>query len=57
MNATACHLVFATLQQHFKGMSELNLRDCLIYLDDIIVFSSTFEEHLEKLQAAFSHLA
>ena len=29
----------------------------LIYLDIIIVFSSTFEEHLEKLQAVFSRLA
>ena len=40
-----------------RCLGELNLRDCLIYLDDIIVFSSTFEEHLEKLQAVFSRLA
>ena len=38
-------------------MGELNLPDCLIYLDDIIVFSSTFEGNLEKLQAVFSRLA
>ena len=37
-------------------MGELNLRDCLIYLDDIIIFSSTFEEHLKRLQAAFKNL-
>ena len=37
-------------------MGELNLRDCLIYLDDIIIFSSTFAEHLERLQAVFSRL-
>ncbi|MCG8049378.1 MAG: reverse transcriptase family protein, partial [Candidatus Thiodiazotropha endolucinida] len=26
-----------------RAMGELNLRDCLIYLDDIIIFSETFE--------------
>ena len=31
-----------------RCMGELNLRDCLIYLDDVIIFSSTFEEHLER---------
>ena len=36
-------------------MAEMNLRDCLIYLDDII-FSSTFEEHIERLERVFSHL-
>ena len=39
-----------------RCMGEMNLHDCLIYLDDIIVFSSTFEEHLERLQAVFSRL-
>ena len=37
-------------------MGDLNLRDCLIYLDDIIIFSTTFEEHLERLQAVFARL-
>ena len=37
-------------------MGEMNLRDCLIYLDDVIVFSSTFEEHLERLEAVFTRL-
>ena len=36
-------------------MGEMNLRDCLIYLDDIVVFS-TFEQHLEKLEAVFQKL-
>ena len=31
-------------------MSDLNLRDCLIYLDDIVIFSKSFEEHAKKLQ-------
>ena len=34
----------------------VDLTDCLIYLDDIIIFSSTFEEHLERLQAVFARL-
>ena len=29
---------------------------CLIYLDDIIVFASTFEEHLSRLQNVFDRL-
>ena len=37
-------------------MGELNLRDCLFYLDDKIVFSSTFEEHVERLSAVFQRL-
>ena len=40
-----------------RCMVELNLCDCLIYLDDIKVFSSIFEEHLENLQAVSSWLA
>ena len=37
-------------------MGDLNLRDCLIYLDDIIIFSSTFEEHFQHMQAVFENL-
>ena len=40
-----------------RYMGDLNLRDCLIYLDDIVIFSSTFQEHFEHLEAVFSHLA
>ena len=39
-----------------RCMGDINLRDCLIYFDDIITFSSTFEEHLERLQAVFECL-
>ena len=35
--------------QNFLG--ELNLTYCLIYLDDVIVFSKTEEEHLHHLHA------
>ena len=48
----------ATFQRLMERcMGDLNLRDCLIYLDDIIIFSSTFEEHVERLQAVFERLA
>ena len=39
-----------------RSMGDMNLRDCLIYLDDIVVFSSTFEKHLERLEAVFQRL-
>ena len=39
-----------------RCMGELNLKECLIFLDDILVFSQNFKEHLEKLEAVFSRL-
>ena len=36
-------------------LGELNLKYCLIYLDDMIVFSKTNEEHLQCLCAVFEH--
>ena len=39
-----------------RCMGELNLKECLIFLDDILVFSRNFEEHLERLEAALSRL-
>ena len=47
----------ATFQRLMERcMGDLNLTDCLIYLDDIVIFSSTFEEHLDRLEAVFSRL-
>ena len=40
-----------TFQQNTLG--ELNLMYCVIYLDDVIVFSHTEEEHLEHLRVVF----
>ena len=37
-------------------MGDMNLRDRLVYLDDIIIFFSTFEEHIDGLTAVFSRL-
>ena len=37
-------------------MGETNLKECLIFLDDILIFSETFEEHISRLEAVFSRL-
>jgi transposase InsO family protein len=37
-------------------LSDLHLTWCIIYLDDIIVFSKTPEEHLERLEGVFKKL-
>ncbi|MCG8113688.1 MAG: RNase H-like domain-containing protein, partial [Candidatus Thiodiazotropha taylori] len=39
-----------------RCMGDMNLKECLIFLDDILIFSSTFEEHLSRLEAVFSRL-
>ena len=47
----------ATFQRLMAScLGELNLSWCIIYLDDIIVFSQTPEEHLVRLQAVFDKL-
>ena len=37
-------------------LSELNLTYCLIYLDDVIVFSEMPEEHLQRMRVVFDRL-
>ena len=39
-----------------RCMGDLNLKECLIYLDDIIIFSKTFEEHIGRLENCFERL-
>ena len=47
----------ATFQRLMKScLGELCLNWCIIYLDDIIVFSRTPEEHVHRLKAVFSKL-
>ena len=47
----------ATLQRLMEScLGELHLNWCIIYLDDIIVFSRTPEEHLHRLRAVFEKL-
>ena len=45
---------FQRLMQNCLG--KLNLTYCLIYLDDMIVFSDTPDEHLRRMRAAFDCL-
>ena len=33
-----------------RRMGDVNFRDCLMYLDDIAVLSSAFEEHVQRLK-------
>ena len=37
-------------------LGEMHLKWCIIYLDDIIVFSKTPEEHIERLRGVFEKL-
>ena len=47
----------ATFQRLLKScMGDLHLSTCLLYLDDIIIFSETYEQHLERLEAVFNRL-
>ena len=47
----------ATFQRLMQScLGELNLTYCLIYLDDMIVFSQTPEEHLQRMWVVFDHL-
>ena len=47
-------LTFQKLMQNCLG--ELNLTYCLIYLDDVIVFSEMPEEHLQRMRVVLNHL-
>ena len=46
-----------TFQQLMERvLYDLNNQICAIYLDDIFIWSSSVEEHLERLEAAFQCL-
>ena len=48
---------WATFQHLMERvMGELNLKDCLIYLDNIIIFSESFDLRLDCLEAIFKRL-
>ena len=51
---TAAPATFQRLMD--AAMSGVNFSICLIYLDDIIVFSKTLEEHLQRLEIVFRRL-
>ena len=44
-----CNVPVTFQQLKHKCLGKLNLIYCLIYLDDLIVFSQTAEEHLHQL--------
>ena len=47
----------ATFQRLMEScLREMHLNWCIIYLDDVIIFSKTPEEHIERLQAVLQKL-
>ena len=47
----------ATFQRLMEcTLAGLTPEECLIYLDDVIVYSSTFDDHLERLKRVFQWL-
>ena len=47
----------ATFQRLMENcLGDLHLNWCIIYLDDVIIFSRTPEEHLEQLDAVFTKI-
>ena len=50
-NATA---TFQQLMENFLG--DLNLNWCILYLDDIIIFSKAPKEHIQRLRGVFQKL-
>ena len=49
--ATNAPATFQRLMEDCLG--DLNMNWCIVYLDDVIVFSKTPDEHLERLEAVF----
>ena len=48
----------ATFQRLMENcLGDLHLNWCIIYLDDVIVYSKTPEEHLQRLEAAFEKIS
>ena len=48
----------ATFQHLMEScLEEMDLKWCIIYLDDIIVFSKTTEEHIHRLRGMFEKLS
>ena len=54
-SATNAPAAFQRLMHDCLG--DLNMRWCIVYLDDIIIFSDTNKEHLKRLEAVFQNLA
>ena len=52
--ATNASATFQRLMESCLG--DLNLNRCIIYLDDVVVYAPTIEEHLKRLGAVFQKL-
>ena len=52
---TSAPATFQHLMESYLG--EMHLKWCIIYLDGIIVFSKTPEEHIERLRGVFEELS
>ena len=46
--------IYQRLQEQCLG--DLHPKICFIYLDDLIIFSSSFQEHLNRLQQVFQRI-
>ena len=38
------------------ALNGLNWTHCLVYLDDIVIWASTFEDHIRRLRLVFDHI-
>ena len=54
LELTNAHTIFQRLMDTCLG--DLNLHWCIIYLDDIVIFSKDLASHLEKLESVFQKL-
>ena len=54
MGMTTAPATFQRLMQ--TTMNDLAFQILLVYLDDLLVYSQTFDEHVERLQIVFDRL-
>ena len=52
---TNAQATFQTLIESCMG--DIHLTQCLLYLDDIVIFSDTYEKHLQRLEDVFQSLS